>query len=170
PGGDCASNVVFLGRATDNCGSTSVACSPASGSSFAKGVTVVTCTATDGSGNTNGCAFTITVNDTEAPLIGACAADVVTNAAPGQCTSTVTYAAPIATDNCGAASVACSPPSGSAFSGGVTVVTCTATDESNNTNACRFTVAVIDTEPPVITCAADTATNSAPETASQAVS
>jgi hypothetical protein len=38
-----------------------VACVPASGGTFAPGTTTVTCTATDGAGNTATCSFTITV-------------------------------------------------------------------------------------------------------------
>jgi hypothetical protein len=47
--------------AADNCPGTTVACSPPSGSSFPVGTTHVTCTATDGSGNTTTCSLTVTV-------------------------------------------------------------------------------------------------------------
>ncbi len=47
--------------ASDNCGSVTANCAPASGSSFPLGVTNVTCTATDGSGNTGTCSFAVTV-------------------------------------------------------------------------------------------------------------
>lgn len=47
--------------ANDNC-SVTVTCSPASGSTFGPGTTTVTCTATDPSGNTATCSFTVTVN------------------------------------------------------------------------------------------------------------
>ena len=47
--------------AADNCGSASVTTSKASGSSFPLGTTTVTATATDGSGNTRQCSFTVTV-------------------------------------------------------------------------------------------------------------
>ncbi len=47
--------------ANDNC-TVTVACSPASGSTFPPGITTVTCTATDASGNTATCTFTVTVN------------------------------------------------------------------------------------------------------------
>lgn len=48
---------------TDNCPGASVNCSPASGSVFPVGVTVVNCTASDASSNTAGCSFTVTVTD-----------------------------------------------------------------------------------------------------------
>jgi len=47
--------------ATDNCGSAGVICSPPSGSTFPVGVTTVNCVATDSSGNTSTCSFTVTV-------------------------------------------------------------------------------------------------------------
>src|SRR5207249_834676 len=63
--GSCASNVTFSASVTDNCPGATLACDPISGSTFNKGVTTVTCTATDAVGNTNACTFTVTVNDTE---------------------------------------------------------------------------------------------------------
>ena len=43
----------------DNCPGSTVVCTPPSGSNFAPGTTTVTCTATDGSGNTATCSFSI---------------------------------------------------------------------------------------------------------------
>jgi hypothetical protein len=40
-----------------------VNCIPVSGAMFALGANLVTCTATDGAGNTNSCSFTVTVRD-----------------------------------------------------------------------------------------------------------
>jgi hypothetical protein len=45
---------------SDNCAVTNVTCVPASGSNFPLGTTTVTCTATDSSGNTASCTFTVT--------------------------------------------------------------------------------------------------------------
>jgi hypothetical protein len=47
--------------ATDNCPGVTTACSPTSGTIFPVGTTTVTCTATDTSGNTAQCSFTVTV-------------------------------------------------------------------------------------------------------------
>jgi hypothetical protein len=47
--------------ATDNCPGVTVACVPPSGSIFPIGTTTVTCTATDASGNTATCMFTVSV-------------------------------------------------------------------------------------------------------------
>ena len=55
------SNVTFTVTATDNSGQVTDACAPPSGSTFSRGITTVHCTATDSSGNTNSCLFTVTV-------------------------------------------------------------------------------------------------------------
>lgn len=65
--GICAAIVHYsAATATDNC-SAAVTYTQASGTSFPVGTTTVTATATDPSGNTAECDFTVTVNDTEAP-------------------------------------------------------------------------------------------------------
>jgi len=48
-----------------------VVSNPPSGSVFPVGVTTVTSTATDASGNTATCSFTVTIIDTQAPIISA---------------------------------------------------------------------------------------------------
>src|SRR5206468_9212161 len=54
--GQCSkSNVTYTATASDNCPGVTVACVPASGSTFAKGVTAVNCTDTDTCGNTDSC-------------------------------------------------------------------------------------------------------------------
>lgn len=50
-------------------GSVAVVCTPASGSTFARGTTTVACTATDNAGNTSSTSFTVTIVDTTAPTI-----------------------------------------------------------------------------------------------------
>jgi hypothetical protein len=50
--------------ASDNCPGVIVVCNPPSGSCFPTGTTTVTCTATDASGNTSTCSFTVTTFDT----------------------------------------------------------------------------------------------------------
>src|SRR5207237_7557600 len=111
--GQCSAIVSFAPTASDNCPGVSVAWFPPSGSSFAKGINTVTCTATDASGNSASCNFTVAVNDTQNPSI-TCPANIVTNTASGQCSAIVSFA-PTASDNCPGVSVACIPPSGSSF-------------------------------------------------------
>jgi hypothetical protein len=50
--------------ASDNCPGVTVVCNPPAGTCFPTGVTTVTCTATDASGNTATCSFTVTTFDT----------------------------------------------------------------------------------------------------------
>lgn len=66
--GQCGAVATYSVTATDNCSST-VTVSPVSGSFFPVGTTTVNATATDGSGNTSTCSFTVTVNDVEPPVI-----------------------------------------------------------------------------------------------------
>src|SRR5206468_6710887 len=110
--GQCSkTNVTWTNpSATDNCPGPSVACLPPGGTAFQKGTTTVTCTATDGSGNTSACTFTVTINDIELPAI-TCPADIVTNTAPGACTQLLSFEA-TATDNCPGVSVSCIPTNG----------------------------------------------------------
>src|SRR5262249_6121720 len=49
--------------ATDNCPGATTSCAPPSGSAFPIGTTTVTCTATDTSGNSTSCIFTVTAFD-----------------------------------------------------------------------------------------------------------
>jgi hypothetical protein len=62
-GGGCVVATFADPTATDNCPGVTVACNPPSGSCFPVGVTTVTCTATDASGNTATCSFTVTAFD-----------------------------------------------------------------------------------------------------------
>ena len=125
----------------DNCSDVTVDFNPPSGSIFPQGSTTVTATATDASGNTAKCSFTVTVIDNEPPKI-VCPSDITAfqDSAFG---ATVNYPSPEATDNSPGVTVACTPPSGSVLHLGSTTVTCTATDTSGNTAVCSFTVTVI---------------------------
>lgn len=138
--GRCSkSNVTFTVSASDNCSGVAVVCNPPSGSTFAKGVTTVTCVATDAAGNTNSCAFTVTVRDTEPPQITCPSLLLAETCSNG---TTVAFA-PSATDNCSPPPpVTCVPASGSFFPMGDTPVLCTATDSSGNTAQCSFILRV----------------------------
>src|SRR5262249_33262867 len=148
--GRCSrSNVTFSVSATDNCSVTNVVSTPPSGSTFSLGVTTVTNTARDASGNSSSCTFTVTVLDNQNPTI-TCPANLVLNADAGRCSrSNVTFAV-TATDNCSVTNLVSTPPSGSAFPVGQTTVTNTARDASGNTSSCTFTVTVLDNQNPAI--------------------
>jgi hypothetical protein len=122
------SAVVTYTTPTPGTGCGTISCSPASGSAFPVGTTTVTCTSTAGPS----CTFTVTVNDTQPPLI-TCPANVTVPSSQGQCGANVTYANPTITDNCpiGNLSSICIPPSGSFFPAGVTTVNCTITTSAN---------------------------------------
>lgn len=125
-----------------------ISCLPASGSLFAIGVTTVTCSATDAEGNTGTAIFTVTVEDTDAPLVEA--GPVVNLEATGPLT-VVHYVSPQAQDAIyGALATQCLPASGSEFAVGSTYVTCTATDGSGNVGSTSFWVNVGDTTAPTL--------------------
>src|SRR5436309_5542880 len=134
--GACSQAIASSPAVSDNCpGATSV-CAPASGCTFAKGTNAVTCTVTDADGNTATCSFSITVNDTEVPVV-TCPANIMTNTAPGGCEQIVAFTASVS-DNCPGATVACTPASGSTFAKGTNTVVCAAADAAGNTNNCSF--------------------------------
>jgi CSLREA domain-containing protein len=146
----CSAVVTFNATATDNCAGVTVMSSPASGSTFPKGTTTVTSTATDASGNQDSKTFTVTVNDTQAPSI-TCPANIVVDAPQGSCSAQVNFTI-TAQDNCpGTVTVGSSPASGSVFPVGTTTVNASATDASGNTATCMFTVTVRDATAPTIT-------------------
>jgi subtilisin-like proprotein convertase family protein len=89
------------------------------------------------------CSFTVTVNDTQPPVI-TCPANQTAVTATAADTCTVVNFTTTASDNCPGVVVVCTPPSGTCFPVGVTTVTCTATDTSGNTATCSFTVSVFN--------------------------
>ncbi|MBI4311130.1 MAG: HYR domain-containing protein, partial [Chloroflexi bacterium] len=148
--------LTFAASATDIVdGARPMACTPASGSTFAVGTTVVTCSATDTRGNTGSASFSVTVRDTMAPALTVPASAVAEAAGSGG--AVVTFAASGTDSVSGAVTASCSPPSGSLFPVGTTTVTCTATDGAGNTGSASFSVTVADTTPPVVTVPANIA-------------
>src|SRR5438046_7604463 len=124
----------------------------APGATFPKGVTTVTYTAKDSSGNESTCSFTVTVIDNTPPVIAGCPTDqtVYTGAGRTTCDQSATWTAPTATDNCAMQSFTSNFAPGATFPKGVTTVTYTAKDSSGNESTCSFTVTVIDNTHPVI--------------------
>jgi len=117
-----------------------VSCAPPSGSTFPIGNTTVLCTATDRCLNRSTCTFVVTVRQAT-PIALTCPADmkVGTLAAAGV---VVNYPPPTVAGGCPPVTVACVPPSGSAFPIGTTTVTCTASDACGQTATCQFRVTV----------------------------
>lgn len=130
-----------------------VVCQPPSGSVFPPGRTVVTCDATDDCGNGSSCTFEVRLaRDTVPPAI-ICPDNRIrytcqTNGGPA------IYFDPEATDNEDPhPDIVCTPAFGDPLPLGISVVTCVATDQCGNTNACSFTIDMrLDTIPPAFTC------------------
>jgi gliding motility-associated-like protein len=143
--GECGAETTWIAPTfTDNCAGASMIASHNPGDFFPVGTTTVTYTVTDAAGNVTVCSFTVTVNDNELPAIS-CNADIQS------CDPVVTYAAPVATDNCGVASVTmiAGLASGSTFPIGTTTVTYEVVDIHGNINSCSFDVTIFDL--PVVT-------------------
>ena len=147
--GNCSAVVTFNVSATDNCSATVIS-NHVSGSTFNVGTTTVINTATDLSGNTASCSFTVTVVDNQNPVI-TCPSNITQNATNGNCSAVVTFSV-TSTDNCTVSTTVSNPASGSTFNVGTTTVHSTATDIYGNTASCSFTVTVVDNQSPVITC------------------
>ncbi|WP_194138727.1 HYR domain-containing protein [Flavobacterium hungaricum] len=146
----CTATGVVLGTpvTADNCGVASV--NNNAPSSYPIGVTTVTWTVTDNSGNTQTCTQTVTITDTQKPTI-TCPSNVSKTTDANSCTATgVVLGTPITADNCGVASVTNNAPS--TYPIGVTTVTWTVTDNSGNTQTCTQTVTITDTQKPTISC------------------
>ena len=144
--GACQTAVTFANpTVSDTCSTVGTpTCNPASGSVFQKGTTTVNCSVSDSAGNNNSCSFTVTVTDTQAPTI-VCPPDIKKlTANPGDVSVVVTFPTPAFADTCTGATIVCTPPSGSAFPIGQTIVHCTVTDTSGNTASCSFKVRVYD--------------------------
>lgn len=157
--GDCGAIVVFSPPGfSDNCpGATlSLVSGLPSGSFFPVGTTTVIYEASDASGNTRSCAFTVEVKDTEVPNI-TCPSNIVAANNPGLCGASVNYTPPVGTDNCPGASTSLVSGlgSGSLFPVGITTETYEVTDASGNKTSCSFTIEVIDNEDPTIICPGD---------------
>lgn len=125
-------------------------------SSYGSGNHTVTLIASDGvrapSCNTS-------VNVGTIPLTIFCPGNLVTSTSPGQCGAVVSYNVTASKDCVAVTNVVCNPPSGYVFPKGITTVTCTADDGAGHTTNCSFTVTVLDSQPPTLTCPANIVTN-----------
>jgi len=128
-------------------GTTTTACLPVSGSLFALGSTIVTCSKTDAAGNPAVPAtFTVHVHDTTAPVIAAHGTTVAE--AFSVAGAVVTYTPPASTDAVdGTIAAACLPASGSLFPLGNTTVTCSRTDPSGNSSLPRNFIVEVELNP-----------------------
>ncbi|MFP2927485.1 ELWxxDGT repeat protein, partial [Pyxidicoccus sp. 3LG] len=119
---------------------------------FRVGTTEVEVTATDGVGLVATCHFPIQVVDTLPPRVE-CPAPMRVEATQSGGAS-VPFGLPSASDLASLPTVRSSPEPGSTFPLGTTPVTVTARDGSGNEGQCMFSVEVVDTTPPRLTCPA----------------
>jgi len=128
-----------------------------SGSAFPIGVNTVTYQATDLSGNTSLCSFTVTVMDNVPPVVF-CPGNQSLSQGAG-CAAVLPDYRSLATasDNCtpaGSIVVTQTPAPGTSVTADQ-VITITATDASGATGFCTFNVTLVDSEPPSIACPGD---------------
>lgn len=130
--------------ATDNCGVASITGERSDEQTltapFPKGVTTIRWRAVDGGGREAVCQQTVTVTDTQAPVL-ACPSDITATAYSSNSVAVI-YPALTASDACQAVAPTCTPPSGSSFPVGVTNVNCSASDAAGNAATCSFKVTV----------------------------
>uniref|UniRef100_A0A8C7T4M1 Sushi, von Willebrand factor type A, EGF and pentraxin domain-containing protein 1 n=1 Tax=Oncorhynchus mykiss TaxID=8022 RepID=A0A8C7T4M1_ONCMY len=98
----------------------------------------ITYAATDRAGNQANCTFTVTVIDTEPPVIDRCRSPPTFQATDMQ--TAVVWEVPQFSDNSGIVSTTHTP--GSLFSVGETVVSYTAADQAGNNRTCDLTITV----------------------------
>ncbi len=151
----CGTTVDFTVDATDSCGVETVTATPASGSFFPVGTTVVTITATDIHGNTSTETFNVNVTDGTDPVVQ-CSDVTLSLDVTGNLSITPEQIGD-ASDNCGVVSFTADPLTFDCSNLGPNTVTLTATDAAGNVGTCEATVTVTDytADYQVVFCPAD---------------
>ena len=141
--GPSGATVFFTVNASGGCSPPPfVTANPPSGSTFPIGTTTVFSTASDTCGNSATCSFTVTVLPQSTPITVNCSSNITVRAT-GPSGAVVFYTSS-ATGGCSPPPfLSCSPPSGSTFPIGTTIVTCTASDTCGQTSTCSFVITVI---------------------------
>jgi hypothetical protein len=150
--------VTFTATASDtNPLHPTVACTPASGSTFPLGATTVRCSATDAAGNTASGSFNVTVLDRVAPTVAVSISPATPSGEHGWYSELVTVTV-TATDNVAISTVQYNLDGSAATYGGPFVVgdgmhsvTATATDGSGNSTASAAVSFNVDTTAPTVT-------------------
>jgi len=158
--GECYATINDLGSpiTDDNCGIASVTNDAPADDQYDVGITIVTWTVEDESGNTASCEQTITVTDDEQPIIYDCPGNITVYTGPGRltCDQNASWTPPTAFDNCDGVIIMTSTHNpGDLFPVGTTQVTYTAEDVSGNQSLCIFDVIVIDNTVPTFTAPLD---------------
>jgi hypothetical protein len=149
--GACDAIVTYTVPFADNCSGSTISQTAglASGSAFPIGTTINTFVVTDAVGNSVSCSFTVTVQDTTAPVISLNGPASITLEA---CTDTYTEQGATATDNCSVGAVTVGGDVVDVNTPGTYTVTYNVTD-ANGVDAIEVTrtITVQDTTAPVIT-------------------
>jgi hypothetical protein len=161
--GYIAQGTEFDATATDNCSGVVLTNnyngqSSLGGLLLPVGTTIVVWTATDANGNTDECTIEIEVEDTQFPFFITCPpTDITLSLAPGGCETVLTWAIPVAEDNCGIADIEQTggPLFGATVGVGVYDIEYTAFDLYGNEAVCEFTITVEDTQGPILACPVD---------------
>src|SRR5207245_61721 len=157
--GQCNASVSFATTASDNCSATVAydidGTSINSPHTFPVGTTTVHAVASDQTGNTDECSFTVTVKDAAAPIV-TCSA-IPTASSDGACHARVpdVLAGVTVSDNCNAAdtiTLSQSPEAGTLVGPGTYTITVMATDAAGNSATCTTSFTVTDTTPPNVSC------------------
>jgi uncharacterized protein YjbI with pentapeptide repeats len=139
--GQCSAQRLFVPEATDNVSVAGTVCAPLG--PYPLGLTTVTCWAWDVSGNSNSCSFTVTVGDTQPPVVAVCPGpQTLTAEAGGSVALPDLRGGVTAMDNCGPVALTQSPEPGSLLGGGTHSVTLTVRDDAGNTATCQTPVTV----------------------------
>jgi parallel beta-helix repeat protein len=118
---------------------------------FNKGVTTIVYTVKDFAGNSASCSFTVTINDTEAPI--AICKNLNINLGPiGTASITASQINNGSSDNCGITGIAVTPNSFNCTNVGPNTVTLMVFDAAGNMSTCSATVTVSDVTPPTANC------------------
>lgn len=136
--GDCGKIVNFSANAMDNCPGVQLSSSPASGSFFDVGSTTVTYTATDASGNSSNCSFSVNITDTQPPTIDTPCPDNIELCGA----QNVSWTPPTAVDNCGVVSTSSSHNPGDFFDVGTHTVSYNFEDAAMLSVGCSFEVTI----------------------------
>lgn len=139
PPDSCSKTVSWtLPIATDNCGKPTLD-GPQSSGLFLTGVHPIVYVATDNSGNSASCSFSIAIRDIVPPKFNSCPPDItVKNANP--CGNVVSWDFPKATDNCQLDTIISTKLPTDTIVNQVTNVVIRAVDASGNADTCSFTI------------------------------
>ena len=147
---ECTASGVDLGLpvTSDNCAVLTV--SNNASEPFPIGDNTVVWTVVDVNGNENTCEQIVHVFDNQPPAI-TCPENITVSATTGLCSASgIELGTPVATDNCGVASV--SNNASEPYTVGDNIVVWTVTDVHGLTNTCEQTITVVDDELPLIAC------------------